>query len=100
MGKEEKEKKKVRRPTALKRDLRNEELRMINKSFKSHARTTMRSFEEALQTKDNERIQTALSMIYSVMDKGVKRGIYKPNKADRIKARATQKTISPSQAAT
>lgn len=90
MAKEEK--KKTKRPTALKRDDRNEKHRLINKSFKSSARTTLRSFEEALKSQDKERIQESLSHVYSVMDRGVKRGIYKSNKADRIKARATQKT--------
>lgn len=95
MAKEEKPKKdekpKIKRPTALKRDLRNEKHRIINKSFKSHARTTMRTFDEALESKDKERIQAALNNIFSVVDRGVKRGIYKPNKAARIKARTTQK---------
>jgi len=91
MGKEEK--KKTKRPTAQKRDLRNSKLRMINKSFKSNARTTMRAFEEALQTQDKNRIQTALNGVFSVMDKGVKKGIYKPNKAARIKFRSTQKVL-------
>jgi len=92
MAKEEK--KKTKRPTALKRDIRNDKHRLINKSFKSGARTTMRSFDEVLQTKDKERIQHALNEIYSSADKGVKRGIYKVNKAARIKARAHQKVLS------
>jgi small subunit ribosomal protein S20 len=85
------EKPKTKRPTALKRDLRNEKMRIINKSFKSNVRTTMRTFEEALQGQDKNRIQTALNEIYSVMDLGVKRGVYKPNKAARIKSRITQR---------
>jgi small subunit ribosomal protein S20 len=92
MGKEEK-KQKLKRPTALKRDIRNEKHRIINKSFKSNARTTMRSFEEALKAQDKVRIQDALNTLYSVMDLGIKRGIYKPNKAARVKARATQKAL-------
>ena len=92
MGKEEK--KKIKRPTAQKRDLRNAKQRMINKSFKSNARTTMRSFEEALKNQDKARARDALNAVFSVMDRGVKRGIYKPNKAARIKSRATQK-LSP-----
>lgn len=90
------EKKKVKRPTAQKRDLRNEKMRLINKSFKTNVRTTMRSFEEALKAQNNERIQTALSEVYSVMDSGVKRGIFKSNKASRIKSRSMQKTLPQS----
>lgn len=95
MGKEKEEESKVKqkRPTAIKRDIRNGKHRMINKSFKSNTRTTMRSFHEALESKDKERIQTELRNFYSAMDKGVKRGVYKPNKAARLKARATQKTL-------
>jgi small subunit ribosomal protein S20 len=92
MAKEEK--KKTKRPTALKRDIRNDKHRLINKSFKSNARTMVRNFEEALQTQDKERQHEALKQIYSVADKGVKRGIYKPNKAARIKARAHQKIFA------
>jgi small subunit ribosomal protein S20 len=92
MAKEEQ--KKTRRPTALKRDSRNNKHRLINKSFKSNARTTMRNFEEVLESQDKGRIQQALNSLYSVTDKGVKRGIYKPKTAARIKARAHQKLIS------
>src|SRR5262245_42050877 len=93
MGKEKEEKKKTKRPTALKRDIRNDKHRLINKSFKSNARTTMRAFDEALQSQKKELIQETLAHVFSVMDSGVKRGVYKQNKADRIKARATQKTL-------
>ncbi len=91
MAKEKEEKKKVKRPTALKRDQRAEKMRLINKSFKSNVRTTIRTFDEALKSQDKKQVQEALSGLYSVMDKGVKRGIYKANKASRIKSRATQK---------
>ena len=86
------EKAKEKRPTAAKRDLRNEKLRLINKSFKSNARTTMRVFEEAVKSGDKDKIQVALSSVYSIADKAVKRGIYKPNKAARVKERANQKS--------
>ena len=91
MAKEKEVKKKVKRPTALKRDIRAEKMRIINKSFKSNVRTTQRAFDEALKSKDQPRIQEALNTFYSVMDKGVKRGVYKTNKASRLKSRASQK---------
>jgi small subunit ribosomal protein S20 len=83
------EKKKTKRPTAQKRELRNEKMRLINKSFKSYVRTKMRSFDEALKGQDQTLVQTTLNEIYSVMDRGVKKGLYKPNKAARIKSRLT-----------
>ncbi len=92
MAKEEK--KKTKRPTAQKRDIRNSRRRQINKAFKSSARTTTRTFEEALKAGDKEQIQTSLNALYSMMDKGVKRGIYKRNKAARVKARSTQKVLA------
>lgn len=92
MAKEET--KKVKRPTALKRDIRNEKRRLINKSFKSQVRTTVRSLEESLNTKNKESATTNLSAVYSMVDKCVKRGIYKANKASRIKSRLTKKAAA------
>lgn len=83
------EKKKTKCPTALKRDIRNDKRRLINKNFKSRARTVLRRFEEALQAGDPSEIESRLSQVYSFMDKGVKRNIYKKNKASRTKARMT-----------
>lgn len=88
------EKKKTKRPTAQKRDIRNNKRRLLNKTFKSQVRTAVRTFEEALKGDDKERIQHALNSVYSMMDKGVQRGIYKRNKAARVKARSTQKVLA------
>lgn len=92
MAKEEK--KKTKRPTAQKRDIRNNKRRMLNKSFKSKVRTVMRSFEEALKGEDKDQVQSTLNSVYSMMDKGVKKGIFKKNKAARIKAHSFKKTVS------
>ncbi len=54
----------------------------------------MRSFEEALQSNDKDQAKVALNSVYSLMDKGVKRGIFKQNKAARIKSRSTKKILS------
>ncbi|MFZ0565257.1 MAG: 30S ribosomal protein S20 [Chlamydiales bacterium] len=77
-----------KRPTAEKRDIRNDKKRMINKMFKSQVRTTMRAFEEALQSHEKDQAKEKLNAVYSVADLGFKRGLYKKNKANRIKARA------------
>ena len=87
MAKEAAKKTKVRRPTPLKRDLQNEKRRLLNKSFKSSVRTAMRQFDETLTKGDASSIQQQLDAVYSMMDKGVKRGIFKMNKASRTKAR-------------
>ena len=90
MAKEEKGKKK-KRPTAEKRVIQNEKKRQINKAFKSEVRTAMRHFEAALKGREKESVETAMAKVYSMMDLGYKRGIYKKNKASRIKARSAAK---------
>ncbi|MBJ7449518.1 MAG: 30S ribosomal protein S20 [Parachlamydiales bacterium] len=78
---------KTKRPTALKRNDQNEKKRMINKSFRSKVRTAVRGFEEALTKADAAQKTLSLTEVYSLMDKGVKRGVFKVNKASRTKAR-------------
>ena len=85
------EKKKEKRPTALKRDIRNEKRRVINKSFKSNVRTTLNNFQKALQSGEKEGVTLKLQALYSAVDKGVQRGVYTKNKAARMKARAMKK---------
>ncbi len=94
MAKEREAKKKVKRPTAEKRDIRNEKRRLINKAFKTRVRTTLRTFETALKQEDKGSLQTALQDVYSMMDRAVQRGLYKRNKAARIKARHAQKVAA------
>lgn len=79
--------KKEKRPTAQKRDIQNEKRRLRNRAFKSTVRTAIRSFEEALVKGDADETRLNLNSVYSLMDKGVKRGAFKLNKASRTKAR-------------
>lgn len=95
MAKEEpKAKPKVKKPTALKRDLQNEKSRDANKAFKSKVRTALRHYEESVKTQNNSTAPELLKAVYSLMDKGVKKGIYKTNKANRTKERAFAKLPS------
>lgn len=87
MAKEEAKKTKERRPTPLKRDMQNEKRRLRNKSFKSSVRSAIRQFDESVQKGDAAAIKADLNAVYSLMDKGVKRNVYKLNKASRTKAR-------------
>ncbi|MBI2742337.1 MAG: 30S ribosomal protein S20 [Chlamydiales bacterium] len=91
---EEEKKAKQRRPQALKRDIQSEKRRLINRSFKSRALTTVRSLEAAMQSGDKAKTQEQLSAVYSIMDKGVKSGILKKNKANRVKARLSKKLLA------
>lgn len=83
---------KQRKPTALKRDGQSEKKRLHNKQFKSSVKTAIRILEASIKTKDN--IQEKLSTVFSLMDKGVKTGVFKANKADRTKSRLTSKVAS------
>lgn len=86
MAKQE-ENKKVKRPTALKRDLQHEKRRLSNKMYKSRIRTTVRSFQETLSKGDEGATKASLNEVYSLLDKCVKKGVLKVNKASRTKSR-------------
>lgn len=88
MAKKEADKnKKVKRPTALKRNMQSEKRRLVNKSYRASVRTAIRSFEEELVKGDAAAIKQKLNEVNSLMDKGVKSGVYKLNKASRTKSR-------------
>jgi small subunit ribosomal protein S20 len=89
---EDKVKKKVRRPSALKRDIQAAKRNERNRAAKSQVRTAVRGFEEVL-VKDKEEAQKSLSKIYALMDKGVKKGTFKKNKASRVKARMAKRLV-------
>lgn len=85
-----KEKKaKVKQPSALKRDIQHAKRRVRNRTFKATMRTTIRKFEESLQQGDADLSKKSLNEVYSIVDKGVKYGAIKLNKASRTKARLT-----------
>lgn len=81
---------KAKKPSALKRNLQSEKKRNSNKSYRASVLTSVRALESSINQKESpETIKTKLNEIYSLMDKGVKRGIYKPQKAARTKSRLT-----------
>lgn len=89
MAKEPTKSKKVKVPTAQKRDLQNERKRIRNRAFKAEVRTVIRGFEESLKKEDVALTKEHLSQVYSILDKGAKRGVLTKNKANRSKARLT-----------
>ena len=91
---EKKDAPKVRRPSAQKRDLQSEKKRLRNRSFKSRVRTAVRGLEDAIPQGDAAKIQENLSAVYSLMDKGVKLGVFKRNKASRSKARLAARAVA------
>lgn len=84
------EKKKQKRPTALKRDLQSEKRKLANRSFRATVQTAIRGFKDSLSKKDPSAAKAQLQTVYSLMDKGVKTGVFKINKASRTKSRLTQ----------
>ena len=85
---DKKDKKKVKKPSALKRDLQNEKNRLRSKSHRASVLTAIRDFEGSLSKKEPaEQTKTKLSKIYRLMDKGVKKGVFTLNKAARTKSR-------------
>lgn len=94
MAKEEAVKAKVKRPTPLKRDDQNEKRRLRNKSFRASVRTAIRQFEAAIPKGEQADIKKQLDNVYSLMDKGVKKGVYKLNKASRTKSRLAARAVA------
>lgn len=94
MAKETEVKKKEKRPQAQKRDIQHEKRRLRNKAYKSQVRTAVRDFHAILSKGDEQAIKQALNEVYSLMDKGVKKGIFKLNTASRTKARLTARSVS------
>lgn len=95
MAEEKAKAQKTKRPSAQKRDLQSQKNRLRNRSYKAKTLTAIRSLEESLtQKKTPEQSAEVLKKIYSLMDKGVQKGIYKPNKAARTKSRLSARLAS------
>lgn len=96
MAKEEdkKKEKKVKRPTALKRDLQNNKRRLDNKVYKSRVRTAIRSFQDSVDKGDQAAATQKLNEVYSILDKCAKKGFYKVNKVSRTKSRLAARAVA------
>jgi small subunit ribosomal protein S20 len=78
--------KKERRPQAKKRNIQSLKCKAHNRSFKARVATSIRSFKESVSKKESATAQQNLKEVFSLVDKGVKKGIFKQNKADRMKS--------------
>ena len=94
MAKDTKATKKEKIPTPIKRNKQNEKKRLANKSYRSSIRTALNAFDASLKSNDSAQIKEKLSEVYTLMDKAVKKGIYKLNKASRTKARLTARAAA------
>lgn len=88
------EEKKVKRPTAQKRDLQNKKRRMNNKVYKSRVRTAIRSFQDSLAKGDQTATTEKLNEVYSILDKCAKKGVFKLNKVSRTKSRLAARAVA------
>lgn len=77
--------------SAKKRHLQSEKKRLFNRAFEAKVKTAIRSFETALSSGDKTVCMTRLNSIFSLMDKGVKTGHFKLNKAARTKSRLSKR---------
>lgn len=84
---EKKDTKKVKKPTPLKRDNQALKANERNRAFKASVKTAIRKLETSLEGANAAEKQSSLDQVFSMMDKGAKRGIFKTNKASRIKSR-------------
>lgn len=96
MAKAEEKSKKTKRPTAQKRELQNKKKRLMNKVRRSQIRTAIRNLDEVMKSNAAEMTQENLKKVYSLVDKAVKTGLIKQNKADRTKARLTARVAKVS----
>jgi len=77
-----------KRPSALKRDLQNEKRRLRNRAYRAKVLTAIRGLEAGISEKQApEMLKQKLSSLFSLMDKGVKHGVFKVQKASRTKSR-------------
>lgn len=90
----EQEKKKEKRPTAIKRDMQSEKNRLRNKVYRSRVRTAIRAFQDTIEKGDQAERTIKLNEVYSILDKCVQKGVYKLNKASRTKSRLAAKALA------
>ena len=77
-----------KRPSALKRDLQSEKRRLRNRGYRAKVLTAIRGLETGISEKQApEMLKQKLSTLFSLMDKGVKHGVFKVQKASRTKSR-------------
>lgn len=87
-------KKKTKKPSALKRNIQSIKCNQRNRSYRARVSTALRSYKEILPKNDKAAAQTKLSEVYSLLDKGVKKGVFKLNKARRLKEQMSTLSVT------
>ena len=88
---DDKKKAKVKKPSALKRDIQGEKRRLQNKTYRSAVSSAIKSFQASVSQNDATMIKEKFSQVCGLMDKGVKKGIFPRNKANRTKSSLSSK---------
>ncbi len=83
---DDKKKTKERRPSALKRDMQSEKRKLKNRTYRSTVSSAIKSLNHSLTKKDPAAAKENFSLVCSLIDKGVKKGIFPKNKANRTKS--------------
>jgi len=87
----EEKKKKQKKPTAIKRILQSDRRNQRNTQLKSRVKTALKDLKKSIEMKESkEIISKKMNLIYSLMDKAVKKKVFKKNKANRIKSRCSK----------
>ncbi len=73
--------------SAIKRIRQTERRSTRNRSIKSRLRSTLKSFESAVEGNQQEEVNKMLSPTVGQVDKSVQKGLMHRNKANRIKSR-------------
>lgn len=81
------EAKKQKLPTSIKRLKQSEKRRVRNKAARTRVKTSIKSLLSQVAAKKGENAKLTLPEIQSLVDKAVKKGIYKQNKGSRITSR-------------
>ncbi|MDN3504537.1 MAG: 30S ribosomal protein S20 [Rhabdochlamydiaceae bacterium] len=82
--------KKQKKPTALKRKLQSDKKNLLNRAFKSKVKTSLKKLKTFHESGEKENLALEVNAVTSLMDKGVKKGIYKKAKASRVKSSAAK----------
>ena len=91
--KETKKMKKI--PTAVKRQKQDEKKRLANQAFKSQIKTSIKKFlKTTTVVKTKEQLMPLLNKVYSLLDKAVKKKLFKKNKSNRLKSNITKKMLA------
>ena len=69
--------------SAKKRAKQNEVRRVRNRSYRTRVRTSIKAVRAALEAKDVEQAQEALSQAIPMIDKAASRGVLHPRNASR-----------------